>query len=258
MSLSTHYHIEDFTRNNYRRLVKMAKEKYIFRFFSNFAPGERYILWRHDVDFSVHSARKLALIEGEEGVVSTFFLHMHSMFYNLFEKEISDLCFEIKSAGHNLGLHFDPDYYSIQNDDQFRELLTREKKMLEDLLGCKVEAVSFHNPTPEILHANKMEYCGMINAYAEYFHKQVGYCSDSSGYWRHRRLEDVLSAGEDPCLQVLTHPEWWQDEAMLPYQRILRCIEGRAKKTKQNYQAMLQGLGRENVGFDSESETSLD
>ena len=30
----------------------------------------------------------------------------------------------------------------------------------------------------------------MINVYAKYFIENVEYCSDSDGYWRHKRLED--------------------------------------------------------------------
>ena len=44
---------------------------------------------------------------------------------------------------------------------------------------------------------------------------------------RFRRLHDVLETGEDFCLQVLTHLAWWQDNSMLPWDRICRCVEGR-------------------------------
>ena len=47
-----------------------------------------HILWRHDVDFSIHRASSLAKIENELGVKATYFLKLHSEFYNLFEKSI--------------------------------------------------------------------------------------------------------------------------------------------------------------------------
>ena len=43
----------------------------------------------------------------------------------------------------------------------------------------------------------------MINVYAKYFIENVEYCSDSDGYWRHKRLEDFLCADYDK-IQVLT------------------------------------------------------
>ena len=56
------------------------------------------------------------------------------------------------------------------------------------------------------------------------------YVSDSNGYWRFERLPEVLAAGAHERLHVLTHPEWWQEEAMSPRERILRCIAGRARR----------------------------
>ncbi len=40
------------------------------------------------------------------------------------------------------------------------------------------------------------------------------YVSDANGYWRFRRLLDVLVEGTDVRLHVLTHPGWWQAEPM--------------------------------------------
>ncbi|MBT5716894.1 MAG: hypothetical protein HOI70_08280, partial [Opitutae bacterium] len=57
------------------------------------------------------------------------------------------------------------------------------------------------------------------------------YVSDSNGYWRYRRLWDVLQKSQDSCLQVLTHPVWWQEKPMPPRQRIFRSVYGRAKAT---------------------------
>ena len=87
----------------------------------------------------------------------------------------------------------------------------------------------------------------MINAAAEYFYTDVGFCSDSNGYWRNRRLEDVLREATDERLQVLTHPEMWQDIAMSPRQRVYRCIDGRAQRTKERYEQFLREHSRDNI-----------
>jgi hypothetical protein len=63
----------------------------------------------------------------------------------------------------------------------------------------------------------------------------VAYCSDSNGYWRFRRLYDVLNEKKDYRLQVLTHPEWWQEKPMPARQRFFRCVYGRANANMQNY-----------------------
>jgi hypothetical protein len=69
---------------------------------------------------------------------------------------------------------------------------------------------------------------------------EASYCSDSNGYWRFRRLKEVLTQATDPCLQVLTHPGWWQDGIMPPRQRIFRSAYGRAAATLRDYDSGLE------------------
>lgn len=247
MNDSEKYNFADFTRDNYRRLLKLAKQKYSFCSFEDFEKTENPVIWRHDIDFSVHSAYALAKIEHDEGVKSTFFIHLHNEFYNVFEKEISDLLEKIFKLGHNAGLHFDCHYYAIASASQLEEKLQFEKGILEKLFGVPINVFSFHNTTEEILFYNSDRYAGMINTYSRYFREEFGYCSDSNGYWRFDRLEDVLVSGKHKKLQVLTHPAWWQDEVLSPQQRIWRCIDGRSQKTKANYDAILSLMGRENI-----------
>lgn len=54
--------IEDFTEKNYRSLIKKAKKKFKFLFYGD-KSEVNHVLWRHDVDFSMHRALKLAEIE---------------------------------------------------------------------------------------------------------------------------------------------------------------------------------------------------
>ena len=123
-----------------------------------------------------------------------------------------------------------------------------ETGILKKLLAVEISAFSFHNPTAAILRKYQaFRYGGLINTYARYFRTEVGYCSDSNGYWRNGRLEDVLRAERHPRLQILTHPEWWQEQAMAPRRRVQRCIDGRAQQTARYYDALLRQAGRVNV-----------
>ncbi len=81
------YHFSDFTTAHYRELLKLAKSKYTFRSYLSFNKSERFILWRHDIDFSPQRAQRLAEIEASEDVPATYFLHLQSVFYNVFENE---------------------------------------------------------------------------------------------------------------------------------------------------------------------------
>lgn len=245
------YHFSDFTRSNYRRLVILAKEKYKFRSYYNFIDGEKFIIWRHDVDFSPHSARKLAQIEYEEEIKSTYFILFHSEFYNLLEKEVTNCFNDIIALGHDIGLHFDPSYYDLKKQDQIDGYLTFEKNYLEKLFNVEIKSFSFHITNPLAIECTKFDYGGLINATSDFFRHKVEYCSDSNGYWRFRRLEDILQKKNDnKSLQVLTHPEMWQDSIMSPKERVMRCIDGRSKKTKQWYENILKAYGRPNIDWE--------
>jgi hypothetical protein len=247
MSSADRYVLEDFTRDNYRRMLRLAAEAYTFKGYTDFNRNERFILWRHDIDFSPHSARELARIEAQEGVQATYFLLLHSGFYNLLEREVTDCVREIMELGHSLGLHFDSEFYGLESEGDLERHLDFERDFLEKIFACEIHVFSFHNPTPFAMACQRWQYADLINTYAKYFQEHVGYCSDSNGYWRFRRLEDVLRGGEDERLQVLTHPVWWRDNIMSPRERIQRCVTERATKNMAWYDDQLRISERKNI-----------
>ena len=54
------YYFDDFTEDNYRQLIKLAKSNYNFIKYEDYNKKGKNLLWRHDIDFSVHRALKLA------------------------------------------------------------------------------------------------------------------------------------------------------------------------------------------------------
>jgi hypothetical protein len=245
------YHYDDFTEDAYRRLIRLAKAHWEFIAFADFQKPGRVCLWRHDIDLSVHRAFRLAQIEAEEGVHSTYFVLLHGIFYNFFEKEIARLLRGIRDLGHELALHFEPDFYGDRESGTIPlvDLLTFERQILETAFETRVCAFSWHNPTlgEPRMASDQDVVAGMVNAYGRGIRERFSYCSDSNGYWRFRRLTEVLEAGADEKLHVLTHPGWWTPAPMSPGKRVARCIEGRAAWQERVYQRMLQQAGREHV-----------
>ena len=246
---SKRYQFADFTRTNYAALVRMAQDAYPPRTYTDFRGEKRFVLWRHDVDFSLHSALKLAEIETGQGLVATYFLLLHSEFYNLLERDCAQVARRILGLGHRLGLHFDHQFWGVSDEPALERALTLERRLLEDFFERPVDAFSFHVPDVASDRFTADSYAGLVNTYSTWFRSGVGYCSDSNGYWRHRRLEDVLRAASDTRLQVLTHPEYWQDAIMSPRERVERCIRGRADKTREWYRDILGRNGREDVDW---------
>lgn len=72
MSQSHQQMYSDFIEENYRRLLRLAKQRYSFIRYPDYAKEGTNILWRHDVDYSILRSLALAAIEHEEGVNSTF------------------------------------------------------------------------------------------------------------------------------------------------------------------------------------------
>lgn len=244
------YYFEDFTEINYRKLLRMAKSKYNFITYEKYLSEAKNVIWRHDIDFSVHRALKLATIEAEEKIISTYFIHLHNESYNALELEAAKRIYKIIDLGHDIGIHFDPFFYKIENKrfDQLEYYLKLEQEFLKNVFGKEIRVFSFH--TPDIggwFDISQEKIAGLINTYSQYFKEKYSYCSDSNGYWRFKRLEDVLSEAKEKRLQILTHPEWWVPEAMSPRDRISRCIDGRAQNQHRWYDNLLKEMGRENI-----------
>jgi len=232
--------------------LRLARDRYTFIKFQDHAAPGKNILWRHDVDMSVHRAVKLARMESGLGLRATYFILLHCEHYNTLEKEVAGRIAEIAALGHELGLHFDPSFYgfTLESPGGFRERLAWEKALLEKIFQTKIDAFSFHNP--EIggwAGFDEPEVEGMVNAYGAGLRKNFAFCSDSNGYWRFQRLRDVLERADDEKLHVLTHPLWWVPEVLSPRERVTRCIDGRRDFQHRFYDQIIAANGRENVGL---------
>ena len=247
---SIKYKFEQFTFKNYRTILENAKLNYSFITYDKVnLESKDFILLRHDVDHSMHNALKMATIEHELNIVSTYFIHLHNEFYNFFEKEISEIILKIIELGHEVGLHFDVHYHHINTEEELNELIQFEKSLLEKVINRNVKVFSFHNTNEFTMNCKEWSYGGLINTYANIFQSEVGYCSDSNGYWRFEVLQEIIMQKKYTKLQVLTHPELWQEQVMSPKQRIYHCADVNADRIKRIYDEHLIEYKRENVDW---------
>lgn len=239
--------LSDFDIDEYAELLQLAKAKYKFIGFDEIRFEDGFILWRHDCDCSLNRALRLAELEQRESIRATYFLNPHSEFYNLLENTQTNIVRRIGELGHHIGLHLDAAYHGIESEGQLEEVICMESRWLREWFSVEVSSFSFHNPTDFLLSCDQDTYGGLINCYARNLRKTVSYCSDSNGYWRFKPLRDVLTLGKEKRLQVLTHPEWWQEKTMTPRRRILRCAMGRARALMRVYDDFLAKCGRKNL-----------
>ena len=188
----------EFTEHGFRQLLKRLKSGgYRFARYGE-ANTNPHVLWRHDIDFSMHRAARLASIEQEEGAQATYFLNPHSGFYNLLEPSITALARRIGEAGHDLALHFDDSSYGVKkwSADQLVEAIAKEHGLLEAIVERPVKAVSWHNPE----QSNLLDFAGetvggLVNSYSERLQRDYVYASDSNGYWRFKPMAEIIAEG---------------------------------------------------------------
>jgi hypothetical protein len=240
---------DEFTETGFRSLLQRLKQRsYYFGHYgeSSTAP---HVIWRHDVDFSMHRAARLAEIEAEEGAIATYFVNPRCCFYNLLEPQIAVLVNRIRDCGHEIGLHFDGAAFGVQNWSlaELETAVARERSLLEMILDAPVRSLSWHNPDlSNLLEFDASVIGGLVSAYGAELRRDYVYCSDSNGYWRFQPMSEVIDAG-NARLHLLTHPEWWTPAPQSPSARIDRAILGRARAVRRDYDALLKQGGRRNI-----------
>lgn len=248
---SIKYNFSDFTLQHYEEILQELKKNHSFRFFTNFDKNEKFVINRHDIDFSLTNTLQVAQLEHKLGIHSTYLFLLHNEYYNILDIDSIAIVKDIAKMGHKIGLHFDAQFYPIQNEKELDEKIIFEKQILEYYTGVSIEVFSFHNTNKFVLECKEWKYGGLINTYANYFQDQVPYCSDSHGYWRFNRMLDFIKSKVDSPLQILTHPIWWSHEIQPPFSKIMNSIDKRANINKQKYIDLLENVGQEQIHWDN-------
>jgi hypothetical protein len=245
---------EDFTENNYARLIELAAQSYRFvdlpEALDDPDPSPA-VVWRHDVDYSPHRALALAQVEQSRGLRCVYHFMVSSRYYNVLEPEVSTILRRIGDLGHHVGLHFDMDVFDVfgAGESPSQEAIDRQMAFERDVLAMVLRrpltSMSFHNVTlnAELLVESATIAC-LRNAQAAVKRGEFRYVSDSNGVWRYDRLDAVLAGPASRRLMVLTHPEWWTPEQATPFERLARCIAGRADANLAFYVKLLNRDGR--------------
>ncbi len=101
-AVSPDWHFEDFTETSYREIVASARERYAFEPFGT-ATTSPHVLWRHDVDYSVHRAAALARIEADLGVRATYFVYCTATSIACWSPPSTPACARSPHSGTGLG-----------------------------------------------------------------------------------------------------------------------------------------------------------
>lgn len=197
----------------------------------------RFAVLRHDVDLDPEKALRMAEIEHEYRVRSTFFFLVSSDVYNVFSRSVSRSIDRILAMGHMLGLHFD---FATCGPDSAVYRLGLEKEMLKRRFGSVVDAVSYHcyrHIPPGFVGSSTL-----IDAYQEPFMTRIRYFADSYGTWRYGHPLNSREFREGKPLHLNFHPMWWDER---PRPRILGLSEFARKRDR----ALKWSISRNIWGF---------
>lgn len=217
-----------FTYKAYRELISLLREyNYTICDYHNYTQTDRSVILRHDIDLEIEKAVKMAEIEEQMGVSSTYYVLVSSNFFNIFSKRNQDQLKRICDMGHAVGLHFDEVKYDAEETDLV-QVMEEEAALLEKCLGHEVKSLSMHRPSKATLEADyKVAGGRIVNSYGmEFFHRHK-YVSDSRRNWREDVI-DIIKSGEYDRLHVLTHPFWYDEEEVGASEALKRFCTGSA------------------------------
>ena len=138
----------EFTCQAYRELLSLLRQRgYAFRNYHNYEEAPRCVILRHDVDTSLSQAVRLAELEAEEGVCSTWFVLLRTDFYNVFSRAGAEALERIRSLGHEIGLHFDEaSYVPALEPEEVVQNIIKECGLLSALLETAVSRSADRSP----------------------------------------------------------------------------------------------------------------
>jgi len=188
--------------------------------------NKKFVLMRHDIDFNLKDALRIAEIEADMGIFATYFFMLRTEHYNLFSTEGTNIVKKILGLGHHFGLHFDMASYpenSIEKD--LAIAVNKEALVLEDWFNEKVEIVSFHRPNQLILKGSSELSGARPHTYMDKFTDTIEYISDSRGLWSNGNPLQTKAFAQKKPLHILTHPIWWKESFISPYEVLQRFVE---------------------------------
>lgn len=202
----------DFTLDHYREILEACTASHrtlSFKDAHQLGEGildiDRFVLMRHDVEISLTSALRIARLDHEAGVRSTFFL-LFSSEYNIFEPEGSEIVSELLELGHDIGLHYDPSAYAAAGADPIAAA-RRQIDLMESYWQTKVYAMSCHLA---MRAGRTLRLPGVLEAYDPLYFDRIKYLSDSTQCWREGVVTELLDRYRQ--IQLLTHEYYWTEE----------------------------------------------
>ena len=222
-----------FSYNEFKNLINMVQQNLPIVDYKDVNDNtKKFCVLRHDIEFSIDRAYKLAKIENELGVISTYTVQVRNNTYNALSEKNINLILKIKELGHHIGLHQNPP--SSMKLDTLKDYIMRDITILEECYGFEIDRFAFHRPKKEYLNYY-VQLDNKINCYdKKFFHffedkpesLEILYLADSNHKWKYGYPLD-FDFSKINKLQLLTHPFSWSDSGGDNYGNFVTLIRER-------------------------------
>lgn len=213
--------------------------------------NNKVIIMRHDVDSKIESALKMALIEKDHSVRSTYYFRDNAVKH-------PEIIKSVKKLGHEIGYHYEVMDKTKGDAAKAIELFKEELGRFREITD--INTICMHG-TPFSPYDNlslwndySFKEMGIIGeGYLSIDFKEILYFSDTSRSWNNQKykVKDVVSlidpcqekikttddliklirSGEKKQLYILTHPARWKENLAdslkdIAYQKVKNVAKG--------------------------------
>ena len=205
-----------FSFEDYRKIISIIQSTGLQANYKEALTRDKFIIMRHDVEYSVDRAYALSRVERSMDFTSTYFFQWTNNSYNILSRRNMDMIKDMHERGHNIGLHFALN--GATDMDFIRKQIVKEIRILSEMFGFEIDTFSIHRPSKDVLREN-IKLPGIINAYQDDFFTfaenvsedtpiEVKYMSDANHIWRYGYPNEANITSYDK-VQILTHPFAW-------------------------------------------------
>ena len=226
-----------FSYEDYREIIRIIKSTGRHMNYSQALSKDKFIIMRHDVEYSVERAYELARVEQSMDFVSTYFFQWTNNSYNILSRRNMDMIKDMHERGQHIGLHFALN--GMTDMSEIRKRIKKEMDILSEMFGFAIKEFSIHRPSKDVLREN-IKLDGIINAYQDDFFTfaenitedtpvQIKYMSDANHIWRYGYPDEKNIKCYDK-VQILTHPFAWCKEGYNNFNNYRALVQEKYKE----------------------------
>ncbi len=205
-----------FSYDDYKEIIRIIQSTGRHCNYAEALHKEKFVIMRHDVEYSVERAYQMAKVEQSMDFISTYFFQWTNNTYNILSRRNMDMIKDMHERGQHIGLHFALN--GMTDMQQIRKRIKMEIEILSEMFGFEITEFSVHRPSHDILREN-IKLDGILNAYQDEFFTfadkitddtklEVKYMSDANHIWRYGYPDEANITGYDK-VQILVHPFSW-------------------------------------------------